>query len=115
MEVLSDTMGVDFAPYLGRVKQQVQQNWWNIIPEVARPPLMKQGRVIIEFVIMKNGQIGGMKVSQGGYSGDVALDRAAWGGITASNPFQPLPTEFHGEYLALRFYFFYNPDTKTLR
>ena len=110
LDILSDTMGVDFAPYLSRVKMQVQQNWWNIIPEVARPPLMKQGRVVIEFVIMKNGQIGGIKMNPNGYSGDVSLDRAAWGGITASNPFQPLPAEFKGEYLALRFYFYYNPD-----
>jgi hypothetical protein len=42
-------------------------------------------------------------------SGDVSLDRAAWGGITASNPFAPLPGEFHGPYLALRFHFYYNP------
>lgn len=116
LDILSDTMGVDFAPYLSRVKQQVQTNWWNIIPEVARPPLMKQGRVVIEFVIMKNGQIGGIKMNSNGYSGDISLDRAAWGGITASNPFQPLPSEFKGEYLALRFYFYYNPDkSKELR
>jgi hypothetical protein len=43
-------------------------------------------------------------------SGDVSLDRAAWGGITASNPFAPLPNEFHGPYLALRFRFYYNPQ-----
>jgi hypothetical protein len=43
-------------------------------------------------------------------SGDTALDRAAWGGITASDPFPPLPTEFGGQYLALRFRFYYNPD-----
>ena len=45
-----------------------------------------------------------------GTSGDVALDRAAWGGITASNPFPPLPGQFGGQYLALRFHFYYNPD-----
>ena len=27
-----------------------------------------------------------------------------------SNPFQPLPGEFGGQYLGLRFTFFYNPD-----
>jgi hypothetical protein len=43
-------------------------------------------------------------------SGDVALDRAAYGGITAVNPFQPLPSNFRGQYLALRFRFLYNPD-----
>ena len=38
------------------------------------------------------------------------LDRAAWGGITASNPFPPLPSNFGGPYLALRFRFYYNPE-----
>ncbi len=45
-----------------------------------------------------------------GQSGDVSFDRAAWGGITASNPFAPLPSEYHGPYLALRFNFYYNPN-----
>jgi hypothetical protein len=44
-----------------------------------------------------------------GPSGDIPLDRAAWGGITASDPFAPLPNAFHGPYLALRFHFYYNP------
>jgi hypothetical protein len=48
-------------------------------------------------------------------SGDVALDRAAWGGVTASNPFPPLPGEFSGQYLALRFHFYYNPERAELR
>jgi hypothetical protein len=43
-------------------------------------------------------------------SGDVVLDRAAWGSITSSNPFSPLPTEFGGPFLALRLRFYYNPD-----
>jgi hypothetical protein len=41
-----------------------------------------------------------------GSSGDVALDRAAWGALTGSN-FPPLPKEFHGQYLELRFLFVY--------
>ena len=108
LEVLSDTMGVDFGPYIERVLREIRMNWYNLIPEVARPPLMRQGQVSIEFAITKNGGIAGMKLS--GPSGDVSLDRAAWGGITASNPFAPLPSEFKGEYLALRLRFIYNPD-----
>lgn len=112
MDVLSDTMGVDFGPYLSRVLQNVRLNWYNLIPEVARAPLMKKGKVSIEFVILKDGRVAGMQIK--GPSGDVSLDRAAWGGITASNPFSPLPTEFRGPYLALRFHFYYNPDRNEL-
>jgi TonB family protein len=112
LEVLSDTMGVDFAPYLQRVLHDVRQNWYNLIPESARAPLMKKGKVTIEFAIMKDGRVQGMKLISG--SSDVALDRGAWGGITASNPFPPLPGEFGGQYLDLRFTFFYNPDRADL-
>ena len=113
IDVLSDTMGVDFGPYLARVLQNVQENWYRIIPDSAREPLMLKGRVAIEFAILKNGQAAGVQIV--GTSGDVALDRAAYGGITASNPFPPLPTEFGGQYLALRFHFYYNPSPADLR
>lgn len=107
LEILSDTQGVDFGPYLDRVLQAVRMNWYAIIPEEARPPMMKKGKLAIEFVILKDGKIAGLTLRSS--SGDVALDRAAWGGITASVPFAPLPSEFHGPYLALRFRFYYNP------
>ncbi len=113
LEVLSDTMGVDFGPYLARVLHDVKVNWYNLIPESARAPIMKKGNVGIEFAILKDGSVAGMKLVYS--SGDVALDRGAWGGITASNPFPPLPTEFGGQYLALRFKFLYNPDKSDLQ
>ncbi len=113
MDVLSDTMGVDFGPYLARVLHDVRENWYRIIPESARAPLMKKGKVSIEFAILKNGQVAGLQIV--GSSGDVALDRAAYGGITASKPFPPLPTEFGGQYLALRFHFYYNPDRSDIQ
>jgi len=113
MEILSDTLGVDFGPYLARFLHDVRLNWYNLVPEVARPPLEKTGKVSIDFVITKNGAISGMRIISP--SGDVSLDRAAYGGITAVNPFQPLPTNFRGEYLALRIHFVYNPDRNQLR
>jgi TonB family protein len=113
LDILSDTMGVDFGPYLARVLHDVRENWYNLIPEVARAPLMKRGKVSIDFAILKDGSVAGLRLR--GPSGDVSLDRAAWGGITASNPFPPLPSEFGGQYLALRFHFYYNPDRAELR
>jgi TonB family protein len=113
LEVLTDTMGVDFGPYLQRVLHDVRVNWYNLIPESARAPIMKKGKVTIEFAILKNGTVAGMTLVS--TSGDVALDRGAWGGITASNPFPPLPNEFGGKYLGLRFAFYYNPDKADLQ
>jgi TonB family protein len=110
LEVLSDTMGVDFGPYLSRVVRDVRKNWYTIIPESAK---WKKGKVSIEFVILKDGTVSGMSLY--GTSGDTALDRAAWGGITGSNPFPPLPTEFKGPFLRLRFSFYYNPGPGDIR
>jgi len=105
-EILTDTMGVDFGPYLTRITQIVRQNWYNLMPPSVYPPILKQGKLSIEFVILKDGKTMGMVVHTS--SGDVALDRAAWGSITASTPFPPLPKEFPGQILGLRFYYFYN-------
>jgi TonB family protein len=111
-DILSDTQGVDFGPYLSRVLQSIKNNWYNLIPEEARAPLLKHGKVAIRFLITPNGKVAGMFIEAP--SGDVPLDRAAYGGITASDPFSPLPHEFHGPYLALRITFFYNPKTGEL-
>src|ERR1017187_3417434 len=108
VEVLSDTQGVDFGPYLSRLVEGVRRNWYTLIPEAARAPLRKRGKVGIDFAILPDGRVVGMKLT--GESGDVSLDRAAWGGITASNPFAPLPSAYHAPYLALRFRFYYNPQ-----
>ena len=56
-------MGVDFGPYLARVLHDVKMNWYNLIPEAARAPLMKKGKVSIEFAILKDGRIAGMQLN----------------------------------------------------
>jgi TonB family protein len=109
LEVLTDTMGVDFGPYLQRVVHDVKMNWYKFIPESAK---VQRGKLTMEFSILKDGTVAGMRFVA--TSGEVALDRAAWGGITASNPFPPLPKEFGGQYIALRFTFYYNPDKADL-
>jgi TonB family protein len=109
-DVLSDTQGVDFGPYLQRILHDVRENWYHLIPESAE---MKKGKLAIEFAITKDGKVADMKLVAS--SGDVALDRPAWGSITDSDPFPPLPTEFTGPYLALRFRFYYNPDKSDLQ
>jgi TonB family protein len=110
LDILSDTQGVDFGPYLQRILQDVRENWYHLIPESAE---MKKGKLAIEFAITKDGQVADMRLVA--TSGDVALDRPAWGSITASNPFPPLPREFNGPYLSLRFRFYYNPDKADLQ
>jgi TonB family protein len=106
VDILSDTKGVDFTPYLGRAIATVRKNWFAVMPASARAPERKQGHVAIEFAILKDGKLGARKRVES--SGDAALDRAAEAGIAASSPLAALPSEFAGEYLALRVHFYYN-------
>jgi hypothetical protein len=39
VDILSDTQGVDFGPYLRRILSDIKRNWEPLIPEEARPPL----------------------------------------------------------------------------
>lgn len=107
MEILSDTMGVDFGAYMKRLHVQVEDHWLKLIPDVALPPILKSGSVTIEFAIMKDGSLQGETVVHS--SGNVALDRAAYAGIINSAPLPRLPAEFSGPFLRLRCSFFYNP------
>jgi TonB family protein len=103
-QILSDTMGVDFHPYLLRVYLIVRRNWYSVIPEIAR--LGKQGRVALEFSIERNGRVPDLVLRVG--SGTDSLDSAALASIRLSNPFPALPPEFPGEDIRLRFVYLYN-------
>jgi TonB family protein len=103
---LTDPIGVD---YLDRVLHDVQEQWCKLIPAGAGPPENKKGKVVLEFAILKDGSVAGLKVV--GSSGDLALDRPAYGSITGSNPFPPLPRKFPGPYLLLRLTYYYNLDS----
>ena len=106
VEVLSDTMGVDFGPYLRRILADIKRTWIPLIPEEARPPLNKQGETLIRFTILPDGRIAAMNLD--GSSQDTAIDRAAWGGITGVGQFPPLPPGFKGPNLELRIDFLVN-------
>jgi hypothetical protein len=105
-EILSDTKGVDVCPYVWNLARKVGNNWNNLIPPEAMPPFFESGTTKIEFVVLKSGAVKGMKLVE---QSRISMDRAAWGGITSSVPFDRIPDEFKGEYLVLRFTFVYNP------
>lgn len=105
LELLSDPQGVDFRPYLIRVLAAVRKNWFAVIPESARLGTQR-GRVMVQFAIDRSGKVPKLVISVP--SGDQPLDRAAVAGISASNPFPPLPAEFKGEQIRLQFTFSYN-------
>jgi hypothetical protein len=106
-QILSDTQGVDFGPYLQKVIRETYRTWDPLIPEEVNPPILKRGQCDIIFTILPNGRLQAHAMQLTGRSGDVALDRAAWGAIEGAD-YPPLPREFHGPYLQLRFRFQYN-------
>jgi len=89
---------------MNQVVNRVRSNWYSLIPEIAR--LGKKGRVVIVFTITANGTIENPRIVAN--SGADPLDRAAFGSITASNPFAKLPAGFDGDHLDLQFTFLYN-------
>jgi outer membrane biosynthesis protein TonB len=106
MEMLTPTEGVDFNDYLHRVYITVKRNWFSVMPESVR--LGDKGVVSLQFRIMRNGNVpDGEPVRLVG-SGKEPLDRAAVSSIRASNPFEPLPPQFSGPYIELRFTYYYN-------
>lgn len=108
IEILSDPLGVDFRPYLVALKGAVQKHWYPLIPESAMPPEMKSGKTVIKFSVMRDGRLSDIKVEQS--SGDVALDRAAYGALVYSSPLAQLPASFAGDTLVIRASFVYNPS-----
>jgi len=109
-QILSDTMGVDFNPYLNKIMREIYETWLPLIPEEARPPLNKQGETQIRFIINPDGTIGGMQMEDSTH--DDAINRACWGSITGVNQFPPLPKQFHGPNLELRIRYFTNREPK---
>jgi TonB family protein len=105
-QILSDTQGVDFDPYIRHIVIETERTWDPLAPDEVNPPINKRGQVLIRFKILPSGRLMDGSMMLEGSSGDVALDRAAWGALTGSN-FPPLPREFHGQYLELRFLFVY--------
>jgi len=103
--ILSDTQGVDFGPYITRLLATLKRNWLYVMPESAR---WDRGVVFTTFQINPDGSVPPPDPTLERTSGKEPLDNAAMSAIHASNPFEPLPSAFHGPYLRLRIAFLYN-------
>jgi TonB family protein len=108
MQLLSDPLGVDFKPYLLQVLARVRRNWLSIVPDSAR--MGRRGLVLIQFSIDRTGGVPKLVIAS--TSGITAFDRAAVAGISASNPFPPLPAAYKGDQIRLQMAFSYNLPPK---
>ncbi|MBZ5694025.1 MAG: TonB C-terminal domain-containing protein [Acidobacteriia bacterium] len=106
VQILSDTQGVDFNPYIQRLLASLKRNWEAVMPESAR--MGDRGIVFTTFQVNPDGSVSAPDPELERTSGKEPLDNAAMSAIHASNPFEPLPSQFHGPYLRLRIAFIYN-------
>ncbi len=98
-------MGVDFGPWLRRFKNQVERNW--LVPEAA---MSYKGRVVLQFYVLRNGTITGLRVVQP--AGIPALTTAAINALKMSNPTTVLPPEYPADrvYFTVTFHYNENPQ-----
>jgi hypothetical protein len=106
IEMLTPNEGVDFDNYLQRVYVTVKRNWFAVMPGSVE--LGEKGIVVLTFKIMRDGSVPSPEPVIQRDSGKEPLDRAAYSSVRASNPFEPLPAQFSGPYIELRYTYLYN-------
>lgn len=104
LQLLSDSTGFDFKPYLMQVLASVRRNWMAVLPESVK--MGRRGQVLIQFIIDRHGAVPKLVIATS--SGTEAFDRAAVAGVSMSNPFPPLPAEFKGDQIRVQLAFSYN-------
>lgn len=105
-QILTDTEGVDFKSYINRLLAIIKRNWYAVMPESAY--MGDRGIVSITFQINSDGSVPSPDPILERTSGKEPLDMAAMSSIRTSNPFEPLPPQFHGPFIRLRITYFYN-------
>jgi len=106
IEMLTPTEGLDWNNYLQRVYVTVKRNWFAVMPGSVE--LGEKGIVVLTFKIMRDGSVPSTEPVIQSNSGKEPLDRAAYSSVRASNPFEPLPPQFSGPYIELRYTYLYN-------
>jgi hypothetical protein len=106
VSILTPHPGVDFDSYINRLLATVKRNWYAVMPESAI--MGDKGIVVITFRIRRDGVVPIPDPNLERTSGKEPLDGAAMSSIRTSSPFEPLPPQFKGPEIELRFIFFYN-------
>ncbi len=102
VELLSDTHGLDFGPYIKVLMTSLKASWNEVLAQHTVSPSDLKGSLTVRFTIKPDGSVSTMHLYP---SGNVAFDRTAWQSLTQSAPFQPLPKAFTGSELELQVHF----------
>lgn len=89
----------DFSEYMKKVERKITRKW--------HPPLSDYStKVVVNYVIHKNGELGNYYVSES--SGNSRMDLSATQALKKAAPFDPLPVGFGEESVDVKFTFDYN-------
>ena len=99
VDILSDTRGVDFRPYLKGILESIRKRWITYIPMEGRPPVSAQAITLVRFTINPDGKVTDMHLDASNHK--IAFDRAAWGASGNQN-FPALPAVVKGPNLEIR-------------
>lgn len=98
-----DSKGVDFGPWLRRFIAQIRRNW--NIPMAA---MTMHGHVVVTFYVGKDGRITELRVARP--SNIDGFNNSSFNALAASNPTQPLPSEYPDDRAFFTITFFYNEN-----
>ena len=89
-----------YAWYVQAVKNRISNNW---LVSTISPSLSAAPRVYVTFNILRDGTIADVQVEQS--SGLPEVDRSALRAVLASNPLAPLPPDYSGNRISVKFFF----------
>jgi TonB family protein len=101
VDILSDTGGVNLAPYVRNLVSDLKKHWSSPAAQ-SNSPSLKQQETVLTLTIAPNGQLAAMKLETPGH--DSALNQAAWNAAKTTS-FSPPPAGMTNPNLKLRVHF----------
>jgi len=92
--------GERYGWYVTALRNRISSNW---LESTISPSLMSAPRVYITFDILRDGTITNIEITQS--SGMPEVDRSALRAVQASSPLSPLPPDYSGNQVSVKFYF----------
>jgi TonB family protein len=106
IELLTDTQGVDFGPFMQSVYRSVKREWF-----AGMPPSIEKGDkgiVSIQFRVQQDGKVPADSLKVVSSSGKKEFDDASLNAIHNVAPFDHLASKFSQPFVELRMIFYYN-------
>jgi TonB family protein len=92
--------GERYSFYVTAVRNKISSNW---LVSLVSPNIVTAPRLYMEFDILRDGTINNVEITQS--SGVPEVDRSALRAVLASNPMGPLPNDYAGSKVSVKFYF----------